>query len=259
MDTAARLSALLILLALLTFPATAGPLPALPVGDTGAIPFADPPASIAATATPPPPVPPYTGLTGITLEISDTVTLGARVTAIARVSPLTATLPITYYWQATGRADAVDPSRLGLWSAYDAAWDSVGPRTITVTASNITNTVVATRTVTLLPSEAPLVPPQLAGIFVSVAPLLAHDPWGITMIVGPPSVTLPITYTWQGVDLAPVIHAARAFTGDNSALVWSSPGPKTATFTAQNLAGTYSSTQTFRVYVRTLLPILGQQ
>lgn len=61
-----------------------------------------------------------------------------------------------------------------------------------------------------------------------------------TATVLPPTVTVPLTYTWHATDLTPVEQRAGQSTGVN--LRWLRPGPKTVTVTASNAGGTVTQT-----------------
>ncbi len=65
---------------------------------------------------------------------SQPLELGVAHTFVASVSPVTATLPITYTWQATGQAEQV--IRGGAQSNVSYSWDTPGSKTITVTVRN---------------------------------------------------------------------------------------------------------------------------
>jgi parallel beta-helix repeat protein len=58
----------------------------------------------------------------------------------ATVSPLNATQPITYVWQATGQS-AVTHTGRGIADSVNFTWSMTGTQAITVTASNALNTV----------------------------------------------------------------------------------------------------------------------
>lgn len=62
----------------------------------------------------------------------------------ATVSPITATLPITYTWQATGQTPVTHTRSVAYIDAVSLTWSTVGVKTITVTASNADGLVTAT-------------------------------------------------------------------------------------------------------------------
>ncbi len=65
----------------------------------------------------------------------------------ATVSPLNATLPLTYTWQADGQAPIVRTGGLTDTAVFE--WEDAGTYTITITAANRTSTVSATHTIQL--------------------------------------------------------------------------------------------------------------
>ena len=66
----------------------------------------------------------------------------------ATSNPITATLPITYTWQATGQSPVVQTTELSTSIAF--GWEITGTKTITVTAENLGSTVMDTHTIQIL-------------------------------------------------------------------------------------------------------------
>jgi RHS repeat-associated protein/uncharacterized repeat protein (TIGR01451 family) len=64
----------------------------------------------------------------------------------------------------------------------------------------------------------------------------------------PPDATLPVTYTWQATDKAPVVHTNRGLR-DTLDLTWNTTGTKRVTVTAANAYGTVSATHAITVQV----------
>ncbi|CAG0933896.1 Amicyanin-alpha [Thermoflexales bacterium] len=73
-------------------------------------------------------------------------------TFTATVSPITATQPITYFWQATGQTPVTHTDK-GLSDTLAFTWSAaaVGPQLITVTAENSAGSVSKALTVTIVP------------------------------------------------------------------------------------------------------------
>lgn len=90
----------------------------------------------------PDPVP----IDALTLDGPTETWVGQESVFTAAVHPLSATLPITYQWSATGQAGI----RTGLSDTAAFAWSLPGPQVITVTAANPANTVTATHALTVL-------------------------------------------------------------------------------------------------------------
>lgn len=87
-------------------------------------------------------------LSGVELSGPALGLAGAGLSLTARLSPITATLPITYIWQATGQAPVT--SRGGLAQTIAFTWPATGSQTITVTASNAWASQTRTRTVDIV-------------------------------------------------------------------------------------------------------------
>jgi hypothetical protein len=201
------------------------------------------------------PLPHYPPLT-VTIEGDNSPVFGTLVTFTARLAPITATIPYTYRWQATGRPDIVYFPRVLPFADYYAAWDTLGTKTITVTVSNDAGSVVASRTIPVVPASTAPVPPVPPGWIVSILPYVVGRPDGISTQSMPISVTLPITYTWYLTDKQPIVHPRLTTRGDGVYIAWDSPGPKTVTVAASNIAGTITETMQLTVWSRIFLPWL---
>jgi hypothetical protein len=74
-------------------------------------------------------------LTNVDIDGPLTGSVGITVSVTATVSPPTATLPITYTWQATGQSDVVQVKH-STQTSVGFTWAVTGTKTITVTAIN---------------------------------------------------------------------------------------------------------------------------
>jgi uncharacterized repeat protein (TIGR01451 family) len=102
----------------------------------------------------------------------------------ATVTPVTATAPFTYVWQAEGGLSEMHSMR-GTADSVNVIWDTPGDKTITATATNLLNTVVGTHTV------------HVVGV-----PVLAIGKSGPPQaLVGAP-ITYTLTVTNTGVEAA---------------------------------------------------------
>jgi hypothetical protein len=209
--------------------------------------------SAAATATLQPPQPPYVGVQSVVILRETTVVLGDVMTFLAIANPISATLPITFTWEATQRPteEGVVRSRQG---GFYAAWDRVGTEVITVTVSNIAGSAVATNTLVIPPATWPPVPPQLS--IIELVPIGSPLTRYVEALVDPPTVTLPITYTYEASGLLPEVHAALVRTWDGHTFVWPTPGRKVVTITVSNLGGTVSTSFTETVRGNTYFPLV---
>ena len=85
-------------------------------------------------------------LAGLSLDGPAGCTVGAACPLLAAVTPITASLPITYVWQATGQPPVTHIG--GLADPITYTWDVTGVQMITVTATNGRQPLVATHSLT---------------------------------------------------------------------------------------------------------------
>ncbi len=83
------------------------------------------------------------GVSGITISGGTAGAVGVSHPFTAAVSPVTARLPITYTWEATGQAPVVHSSG-GLSDTVAFRWSEPGAKAITVSVSNAGGTAIAT-------------------------------------------------------------------------------------------------------------------
>ena len=80
-----------------------------------------------------------TPLTSVSIGGPATGYLGASYTFTANASPLDATTPVEYVWEATGKANVTHSG--GLQDSVSFSWDTPGLKTIKVTATNAAGSV----------------------------------------------------------------------------------------------------------------------
>jgi hypothetical protein len=98
---------------------------------------------------------------GVTITGPVLGTVGVSSTFTATATPVTATLPITYGWQASGQAPVT--YTVGLTSALDFTWAAVGMRNITVTARNSEGQVAGSHAITIEELAVPAVTIRVEG------------------------------------------------------------------------------------------------
>jgi hypothetical protein len=156
-------------------------------------------------------------------------------TFTATVSPVTATQPITYVWQATDLG-TVTHTGGDLDDTATFTWTTPGSKVITVTASNAAGTVSDTHVIPLSVSPVPPIGLSISGLTVGVV----NTPYAFTATVSPVTATQPITYVWRATDLGTVTHTGGDL-DDTAAFTWTMPGSKVITVTATNAAGSIAS------------------
>lgn len=86
-------------------------------------------------------------LTDVNMTGPVTGTVGVAADFTATVAPVTATLPVTYSWQATGQTTLIHSDGLSDTAAF--TWSTPGPQAITVTATNAGSTITDTHAITI--------------------------------------------------------------------------------------------------------------
>ena len=171
-----------------------------------------------------------------TLDGPDLGSVDVPYTFAANVAPVTATMPVSYTWEATDQGSA--GSSNGLSDARSYTWALPGTKTITVTAYNgvapisATHTVVIARPVT----TATLVGPAIGETGVTQT---------FTATAEPAAATPPLTYVFDGDELTPSTRSGGATA--TAGLTWATAGTKTVTVTVSNAVGTASAATTIYI------------
>ncbi len=179
---------------------------------------------------------------GATQGITDT-----PYTFNASVLPVTATLPITYTWQADEQSVVS-----GQPSAVTYTWATTGTKTITVTVENCESSVVDTHQI-VINAPTPACEFPLTGLTLDGATTgYIETEYTYTATPVPSNATTPLTYTWQADEQADYTGAlaTRNYT-------WATPGTKAITVTAQNCGGTIVQHYSVNVQPRPDLTIAG--
>ena len=186
--------------------------------------------------------------TTVTISGPPTTTQNSATVFTATVQPITATIPVTYAWEATGRPDVVHAGG-GLSDTVSFTWSTTGTKTVTVTAVNVCGTVSTTHVITVeaVPCDA------LTGVGIT-GPTTTTVGSGVTFIASasPITATLPITYTWQAMGQTPVVHTGSGLS-DTVSFTWNVTGTKTVTVTAQNCSDTGIDSDTHVITVEAVL------
>ncbi len=147
-------------------------------------------------------------------------------------TPPTATLPITYTWEADTQTPVTHRNR-GIEDSMTYIWTITGPQVITVAAANECGVEAsATHTMTI---KEPTSCDPITSLLPDGPPTTTVDALTIfTATVGPTTATLPITYTWRATEQTPVVHAGRDSISDTVSFTWGISGTKDVTVTAAN-------------------------
>ncbi len=147
----------------------------------------------------------------------------------AQIDPLTATLPMTYTWEADGQAaitfvrDETYGSQWfpnGGWSGKSSwgsfIWHTTGPKVVTFTASNAAGTISATHALTISPSPIVTLTGPTTGEIDTT--------YTFSATVSPISVTTPINYSWYATDQPYTTNVGGL--SDTITATWSTAGSK---------------------------------
>jgi CSLREA domain-containing protein len=169
-----------------------------------------------------------------------------RITAT--VSPISATLPITYVWRAIDQSPQTHTGS-GISNTATFNWPSGGVKAITVTASNSAGIVTATHIITIVvaPSSLAINAPTIGDINTS---------YRITATVSPISATLPFTYTWRVTDYGVAFTVHNQGLNQTQIFNWSALGVKTIVVTATNGLGTVVDTHFITIVTKVYLPLV---
>ena len=179
--------------------------------------------------------PPPVTVTAVSLTGPTTGIAGQAYSFTATVMPLSATLPITFSWSATGLAGETavvsDTNHVATFT-----WVVDGPQMVTVTATNEAGSVTATHLITLV---APVTAVALTGPTIGTI----SQTYSFTATALPLSATLPITFSWSATGLAGEA-AVVSSTTHVAAFTWMISGTQVVTVTAANIAGSATITHT---------------
>jgi hypothetical protein len=170
-------------------------------------------------------------LSGVTVSGPSTTPLEPEVIYgfSASVTPVTATLPITYTWEATDYAPQIVSG--GVTKNLNLSWSVGGTKHITVTADNGVDGSVTGH----LAVEVGVPPSSVTLSGPATTPLEPDVVYNFSASVTPVDATQPITYTWEATDLAPQIVSSGL--SDDVDLSWTTEGQKQIDVTAYNGVG----------------------
>lgn len=185
----------------------------------------------------PPPCYEVTGvsISGPTQGITDT-----DYTFESGIAPVTATLPITYTWEADEQTPA---------SGEDATftWSTPGTQHITLTVENCYSSIVVTYEVSITVPD-PACDYPIAGLILDGPAMgLIDTGYAFTASVRPSNATLPVTITWEADGQAPA-------SGENATFTWSTAGTKQITVTAENRCSVFMQHHSVIVMTEAQLP-----
>jgi subtilisin family serine protease len=186
--------------------------------------------------------------TGVSITGPDAGIAGYDYIFVAATNPITATLPITYTWQATEHLPVTNTN--GISNTASLIWETPGTKVITVTAQNLEASVTGVYTIGIISAVAP------ASLDISGPETgIAGQVYSFFATVSPITTTQPITYIWQATGQMPITNTSGI--SNTASFVWHSPGLQVITIAAQNreaeVTNSYSILVSTRIYLPTIL------
>lgn len=157
---------------------------------------------------------------------------GTAQTFTAEVLPVTATVPITYVWQATGQSPVTHATTLHPQDVLSFTWDVTGTKTLTVSAMNRLGVATDTYTSTIV-GGTPACPRPLLDVDIQrigSGTLYIDTLYAFRAVPTPVDATPLITYTWAPY---PDLGQGSAY----ASYSWQTTGTYTITLAAQNCGG----------------------
>jgi hypothetical protein len=187
--------------------------------------------------------------------------VNALYTFTATVDPLTATLPITFVWRATGQPPVTHPNVAAHTDTFAAVWTTPGAKEVGVTASNAAGRATYSVSIDIDDSTAhPPRPKPVTKVNINGATVgVVDDAYTFTATASPPTATLPITFVWQATGQPPVTHANVAAHTDTFSAVWTTPGAQGVGVTAINAGASASTAQIVTVVTGTVAAVTPGQ
>ncbi len=159
-------------------------------------------------------------------------------TFTAAVTPISASIPITYVWQATNQTPVTHTGQ-GITDTVSFNWSSTGTQVVTVTVDNGIAQQSNTHTINLTQGTQ-----AITGVTISGATSGSTGPtYTFNATVSPSNATQPITYTWQADEQSTVVHTGQGTT-DSVDFHWNTAGTKNITVTVDNGLGTQTDAHT---------------
>ncbi len=194
----------------------------------------------------------------VSLSCPTVAATGDRAWMSAIINPLTATVPMTYTWQAGEQTEAVlvrdhtyDFDWIGdfglninqAWGSF--AWDTGGARTVTFTAANAEGNATDTCDIMVSPPPVVVLTGPMSGTIDTT--------YTFTATVSPGSAQVPIDYVWTVTD-----HSFPAQTGGLSntiAATWTTTGTKLIQVEAINGVGRSQDSIIVEIFVPLATPL----
>ncbi len=179
-------------------------------------------------------------ITSVTINGPTAGDVDTTYTFTAAVQPDNATTPITYTW-----SPEPDSGQGSAHAGY--RWSVAGTQRITVTAANAGGSAQDTHDITISAGTTPGAP---TGVTITGPDRgRTTNSYIFTVTVEPVSVTLPITYAldYTDKDGPPTVMSVSLREITLPSHTWDTPGLKTITMTASNVAGTVVGTHTILI------------
>ena len=175
--------------------------------------------------------------TSVTISGDTSGPVNGNQSFIATVSPITATQPVTYVWDATNQTPITHTAK-GISDTVSFNWSGTGAQVITVTVNNGVGSQTDTHAFTVTSGTQAVTNVAISG--ATSGSTGATYTFNATVL--PSNATQPITYSWQADGQSPVVHTGG--TSDSVDFHWTIDGAHIVTVTAENIGGTQTATHT---------------
>jgi len=184
-------------------------------------------------------------LSNVLMEDSSPCRVDVGCNFVARVNPISATVPITYWWESAGQSSLTQVN--GITSTHTFTWTTPGSKNVLVTAQNLVGAITATHSITVyMPiSDLSIESPSLCQV---------NQNCSFTARVNPMTATPPMMYLWQSAD-QPDFQESNGISSVH-ALKWTSPGTKRVTVTVRNTVSQVATSASVTVRAAIYLPLL---
>ncbi len=182
---------------------------------------------------------------GVSLSGADAGKVDSVYTFTASVKPTNTKLPITYTWSATDYNTPVVITANTVTNIMTFTWATAGNKVVTVKASGTAgeNTDMLTINLMMIPNSNSVSVGSNGSVAGGQTNGAIDKPYTFTVAVDP-TVSKPLTYTWEAVEQQKVVTQSEAMP-----YTWTTPGVKAITMTVENAMGSTTKYFSITIYI----------